>query len=111
MSNPELANSFKTSQFFSVCSVLESSITIQHTLDAILLCFIAVEIQRFKIFGRLCVNKTMSVLEVIQYPDILYDVRAKLKDQRRERDSSPCTLARSRFRDGRLTTWLPRHLF
>ena len=32
------------------------------------------------------------------------------KKIRRERDSSPCTLSRSCFRDSRLTTWLPRHL-
>lgn len=31
-----------------------------------------------------------------------------LNDWRRERDSNPCTLSRSRFRDGRLTAWLSR---
>ena len=30
--------------------------------------------------------------------------------KRRERDSNPCTLSRSCFRDSRLTAWLPRHL-
>ena len=33
----------------------------------------------------------------------------KGKSQRQVRDSNPCTLARSRFRDGRLTTWLTWH--
>ena len=32
--------------------------------------------------------------------------KGKRKGLRQVRDSSPCTLARSRFRDGRRTTWL-----
>jgi len=57
--------SFKTSEFFCVCSVLELSITAQYALDAILLYFIAINTQHFKIFERLWINNIMKDLDII----------------------------------------------
>ena len=53
-------------------------------------------------------NKLELIGKLITYFD--ENNKKMIKIQRRERDSNPCTLSRSCFRDSRLTAWLPRHL-
>ncbi len=59
----------------------------------------------------------LSSLIILLIFSLLYNLKHNFKSmnlcfyERQVRDSSPCTLARSRFRDGRRTTWLTWHFF